>query len=409
VRFVLANNHCISDPTTGDTHSLLTIMRWLAQAGHQCHVLTTARFETPVTFTIEEHLSELGVAVEQVTTGGTPAVRYTINDVPVTLLLTRHHDEAKPDPDEARDYLGLFERLRNEFAPDQMIACSAHPMIRLALEAAQESGITTVFTLRAPGYFDRRYFESVDHVFTNGQYLTDLYFERIGLTSTPLHSPIVWSNVLAPTESRAFVTFVNPALHKGLMLFARLADMLGSRRPDIPVLVVQSGSGGFLNNISELDFSRYPQIMAAPPVRTPAEYFALTRILLVPSLIESFGRVAVEAMINGIPAVVGNRGALAGVIGGDFSEGGGGRVVPIPDWMVPNGLELPSETEIEPWFEAVCQLWDDTVLYNRVSTRARQIAEGRYSEEVSRTMHLDYLMSLKPGGRLFSGLPDLGK
>jgi hypothetical protein len=35
-----------------------------------------------------------------------------------------------------------------------------------------------------------------------------------------------------------------------------------------------------------IDFSKYPQIMAAPPVPTPADDFALTRILLVPSVWE---------------------------------------------------------------------------------------------------------------------------
>ena len=122
----------------------------------------------------------------------------------------------------------------------------------------------------------------------------------MGLVSTPIEPPLDWSSVLAPAESRAFVTFVNPSPHKGLLLFARLADMLGSRRPDIPILVVQSGhSGGSLNAIPGLDFSRYPQIMAAPPVPAPADYFALTRILVVPSVWEEpFGRVAAEAMIN---------------------------------------------------------------------------------------------------------------
>jgi hypothetical protein len=94
----------------------------------------------------------------------------------------------------------------------------------------------------------------------------------VGLVSTPIEPPIDWSPVLAPVESRAFVTFVNPSLHKGLLLFARLADMLGSRRPDIPIMVVQSShSGGSLNAIPGVDFSRYRQIMAAPPVPTPSD------------------------------------------------------------------------------------------------------------------------------------------
>ena len=118
-------------------------------------------------------------------------------------------------------------------------------------------GITTAFAVRGFGYYDARYFEDVDHAFTCSHFLTDVYRDKLGLDSTPLEPPIDWSTVVAPAESRAFVTFVNPAPHKGLLLFARLADMLGSRRPDIPVLVVQSGqSGGSLNAIPGIDFSR---------------------------------------------------------------------------------------------------------------------------------------------------------
>jgi glycosyltransferase involved in cell wall biosynthesis len=185
------------------------------------------------------------------------------------------------------------------------------------------------------------------------------------------------------------------------MLFARLADMLGSRRPDIPILVVQSGqSGGSLNAIPGIDFTKYPQIMAAPAVPRPADYFALTRILLVPSVWdEPFGRVAAEAMINSIPPIVGSRGSLPQVVGGDFFAGGGGRVLPIPEWMTFKTMRLPSEAEVEPWYDAVCALWDDPALYRSVAMRARQIAQERYSEEVSRRQHIDYFTSLRRGGR----------
>ncbi len=208
-------------------------------------------------------------------------------------------------------------------------------MIFEAMSRARSRGITTAFAVRGFGYYKARYFKDVDHAFTCSQFLTDVYREKVGLESTPLEPPIDWSTVVAPIESRAFVTFVHPARHKGLLLFARLADMLGRRRPDIPMLVVQSGhTAGSLNSIPGIDFSAYPQIMAAPPVPVPAEYFALTRILLVPSIWEEpFGRVAAEAMINGIPPLVGNRGALPHVVGGDFADGGGGRVLPIPAWM----------------------------------------------------------------------------
>jgi hypothetical protein len=414
VRFLLINNHCISDPTAGVTQSLRTIMEWLAEAGHSCHILTTARFESPVLFTIEDHLQERGVSLPDLATPSgrsrrapkalvarRPVVHYALGGVAVTLLMTIRNDESRPDRAEAAQYLTLFDRLLEDFAPDQLIACNGHPMIFAAMARARARGITTAFAVRGFGYDEPRYFVDVDHVFTCSQFLTDIYANKLGLISTPIEPPIPWSTVVAPEDARAFVTFVHPAPHKGLYLFARLADMLGSHRPDIPVLVVQSGrSAGSLNSIPGVDFSKYPQIMAAPPTPAPADYFALTRILLVPSVWEEpFGRVAAEAMINGIPSIVGNRGALPHVVGGDFANGGGGRVLSIPEWMTSETTRLPTEQEIEPWFQAVCALWDDAPLYTSLAQRARAIAAARYSESASRKQHVDYFTSLRPGAR----------
>jgi glycosyltransferase involved in cell wall biosynthesis len=411
VRFLLANNHCISDPIAGVTQSLRTIVEWLADAGHECQVLTTARFESAVTFSIEEHLAQLGVAAPDRTpaaasghrskkaprSGKLPVVRYAVRQVPVTLLLTRHNDERHPDRSEAAQYLELLNQLLAEHAPDVLIAANGHPMIFEAMRDARRRGITTAFAVRGFGYDQPGYFADVNHVFTCSSYLSGVYRDKIGLVSTPLEPPLDWSTVVAPIESRAFVTFVNPAPHKGVFLFARLADMLGSRRPDIPILVVQSGqSGGSLNTIPGIDFSRYPQLMAAPPVQAPRDYFALTRILLVPSIWEEpFGRVAAEALVNGIPPIVSNRGALPDVVEGDAVNGGGGLVRAIPEWMTPTGTRVPSESEIEPWFDAVCALVDNPAFYESVSTRGRAIADARYSERVARARHVEYFTSLE--------------
>ena len=413
MRFLLINNHCISDPTAGVTQSLRTIMEWLADAGHAGRILTTARFESRVSFTIEEHLRQQGV--DLAAAGGSaaarrrkrpprrsvPVVRYAVRSVPVTLLLTRHNDETRPHDGEASQYLSLFNALLDEFVPDVVIACNGHPMIFAALATARRRRITTAYAVRGFGYYDARFFADVDHVFTCSQFLTGVYREKLGLVSTPLEPPIDWSTVLAPTDSRAFVTFVHPSPHKGLFLFARLADMLGSGRPDIPVLVVQSGhTAGALNAIPGIDFSKYPQIMAAPAVPTPADYFALTRLLLVPSIWEEpFGRVAAEAMINGIPPLVSNRGSLPDVLGGDVSAGGSGRVLPVPEWMTPETMQLPTASEIQPWYDAVCALWDDAAFYQATASRAQQRADERYSERVSRQKHVDYFTSLTPGGQ----------
>ena len=186
--------------------------------------------------------------------------------------------------------------------------------------------------------------------------------------------------------------------------FLRLADMLGGRRPDIPILVVQSGrDAGLLNSVPGIDFKRYPQIMAAPPTPQPADYLALTRVLLAPSVwAEPFGRVAAEALVNGIPPVVSDRGGLPEAVGGDFAAGGAGFVRPLPECVDGQPPRLPSEEEMRPWFDTVCSLWDDTALYRLAGERGRALAAARYSEAVSRSAHLDWLQSLTPTCSLWS-------
>ena len=72
-------------------------------------------------------------------------------------------------------------------------------------------------------------------------------------------------------------------------------------------------------------------------------------------------------------------------------------MLPVPEWMTAETTKLPSEQEVAPWYEAVCELWDQAALYERVAARARQIADERYSETVSREKHVHYFTSLKAG------------
>jgi glycosyltransferase involved in cell wall biosynthesis len=319
-----------------------------------------------------------------------------MDGVSVTLLLTRANDEATPDPQEQSQYLKLFGQLCDDFRPDQLIAANGHPMIGAAMAEARRRNVTTAFAVRGMGYDDPQFFRDVHHVFTCSEFLSRRFYDETGLSSTPLEPPLVWSETLAPTEGRKFLTFVHPSPQKGAMFFAGLARMLGEKRPDIPILVVQSGrSAELLNSIPGVDFTKYPQIMASPPVATPAEFFALTRALLVPTAVEeAFGRVAAEAMINGIPAVVSNRGALPDVVRGDFSQGGGGIVLPLPEGFTRFTTTLPTEHALAPWLNAVCRLWDDKSFYDRLASRAQALAAEHYAEDVLRRKHIDYFASL---------------
>ena len=79
----------------------------------------------------------------------------------------------------------------------------------------------------------------------------------------------------------------------------------------------------------------------AGKVEDPRQFLAVTRLLLYPSVWEeSFGRTIVEAMINGVPVVASQRGALEEVVGM------GGVVVPIPEEVDHNlWFGLPREPQ----------------------------------------------------------------
>jgi glycosyltransferase involved in cell wall biosynthesis len=316
------------------------------------------------------------------------------------MLLTKHNDPARPDHLESEQFLFLLDRDLRDFTPDVVLSYGGHPVVPEAMRCSRAGGAVTVFTLRNHGYEDRRHYENVDHVFTTSPYLSEQYRRTIGLASTGIPSPIDWSEVLAPEAERRFVTFVNPSAHKGAGVFARIADLLGSERPDIPILVVQSASSaGVLNAIPGIDFAKYPQILAAPPLPKPADFFALTKLLLVPSLFdEPFGRVAAEAMVNGIPPLVSDRGGLPETVAG------AGRVLPVPERLKAKSLEVPAAEEVRHWVEAVRELWDDPEKYGEASRRARETAERLYGEAGLRRRYEDYfaeVLKAGHGGGLF--------
>jgi glycosyltransferase involved in cell wall biosynthesis len=393
-RILLAIHTAYADPTSGAARSVRTIVEWLAQAGYSCRVLATARFDGMAPSSFDEHLAALDVPVERVRSSSSdieaPAVRFNLSGVPVTTLLTRHNRLDAPDLAESRQFLAAFDQAAQEFEPDLLFTYGSHPIVQESMRRARGRGIKTLFTLRRDGYEDPFWFRHADHVLTAGPFLREHYRRAIGLDSTGIEPPIDWSAALAPDQSREFVTFVNPSLEKGAAFFARLADRLGATRPDIPILVVESAMDSrVLNRFPEVNLRKYPQIMVGPPTSCPADFLALTKILLVPSLgNEAFARVAVEALINGVPPLVSNRGGLPDAVRG------AGRVLPVPDWMTPSGLTLPSVEEVEPWYRAICELWDQPNRYAAASALARSTAQRFYAEPIMRRRYIEYFDSL---------------
>lgn len=153
-----------------------------------------------------------------------------------------------------------------------------------------------------------------------------------------------------------YITLINANLNKGVHQFVGLARAM----PDRKFL-------GILPYYGEKNLPPCPENIKWIPFQDDIRNVLKdTRILLVPSYYESFGRVAVEAMINGIPVIY-SRPVANSVYPGGSTEG-------LEEWIRPAGIGLPRDATSE-WADAVRAL-DDPDAYAQKSEESREHVES---------------------------------
>lgn len=154
----------------------------------------------------------------------------------------------------------------------------------------------------------------------------------------------------APTSG--YVTFVDPTPENGVYAFARIAEELGRRRPEIPLLVVEGrGTERTLADCG-LDLRGNVHLMSGPG--TSDGFWGVTRVLVIPTASwEAPPTLAEEAAARGVPVVGSDRGGIPAALGN------AGVVLPLPARLMPDRGELPTAAEVVHWVEAILRLWDD--------------------------------------------------
>ena len=97
-----------------------------------------------------------------------------------------------------------------------------------------------VFAFHNFAYKHSGHFSKIDYCIVPSEFARRHYRDRVGLDCQALPNPVDWERVRVANPRPRFVTFVNPAGYKGVYPFVRIAKELGRRRPDIPLLVVES-------------------------------------------------------------------------------------------------------------------------------------------------------------------------
>ena len=381
------------DPASGAARSMRTVCEMLAGAGWDVRVLATTATERATIRTptgVASYLEGMGI---QVKVNGEVGARvefwFTDRKVQYHLLDAQDHYGWQEFHAQFND---LFDAALQEFLPDILLSYGGRFQDQWRCQRARELGVKTVFALRNGAYQTPGFFDHFDGVLTPSSFLTNLYRSSIGLESSPLPVPLNLEDVVAEERSAyfGFVTMINPSPEKGLMVMARIAEEMGRRRPDIPVLIVEArGTVDHLVQAGLLggfDLRRHKSIVGIPSVAQPKDFYALTRMLVAPSLWqEPAGRVAAEALLNGIPPIVSDRGGLGEVCNG------AGFVLHIPEEFTPKTRDpLPAEA-VEPWLELIVRLWDDQGFYEAEAARALAAAD-MYRPENLTARYLDYFM-----------------
>lgn len=352
----------------------------LAAAGAEVRAVATTASERAGRADSKSYLSQLGIE-SHLLAGRTgerirPELEFTDRGIHYHLLDVGLRDMHAWQKVIGSQFDRIFDQELHDFRPDLLVAFGGLPGDVRRYERARHQAVRIVFALRNEGYLNsggRDLLHSMDGVLTPSRYLTDHYREKIGVESTPLPLPMELDDVLAPEHDPIFFTMINPSPEKGVMVMATLAEELSLQRPDIPLLIIESrGSAGKLVGAGlagGFDLRRHENLMISPALAQPKEIYLATRALLAPSLwLEPAGRVAAEAMLNGIPPLVSDRGGLPETCNG------AGFYLPIPPEITPAQRIPVPKSVVEPWLALIFRLEGDAEFYRAESQRAKDAA-----------------------------------
>jgi glycosyltransferase involved in cell wall biosynthesis len=162
-----------------------------------------------------------------------------------------------------------------------------------------------------------------------------------------------------------YITLVNANQNKGVHVFLDLAK----RMPDRKFL-------GVLPYYGELKVPMAtPNVDWVPFDDDIRNILKKTRILLFSSYYESFGRIAVEAMVNGIPVLY-SKPAKKSVYPGGSTEG-------LEEWISPAGIGCDRESPDE-WMSAIQSLDDEATYVSRGEQSKQHIQDMNLFTEANR-------------------------
>lgn len=316
-------------------------------------------------------------------------LRMSVGGVPVEMP---YRPRGEDGPDGADDLRRLFLAAIGDARPEVVVILGGGSVGEI-IGACRDRGIVCV--LVADGPIDRITAPAVDPdaAIAHSRAMADYLREAFGWRAEVLPSPVAVERARVEVREPTYLTFVDPTPGRGAFPFARIAEALGRRRPDIPILVVEGeGTEETLAGCG-LDLTARGTVAVMSPTRDPRKYWRLTRLLVAPALgCEDQPGEVIGALVNGIPVIGSDRGGLPETLGE------GGVVLPLPDRLTPATRLLPTAEEVTPWVDAILRLWDDAALRGDYERKGSAEAR-RWSPDVVGPAYARFLASIRPAPR----------
>lgn len=309
-------------------------------------------------------------------------LQFTDNGVEYFVAKTQGHTEPTIEVKDQNLVFDLFQQLLIKFQPDVVMGYSGDIFSTMVRSEAQARGIPVVYVLHNNYHRDFA-FTACNLVVAPSHACAKFYHDNDGIDVKAIGQFIDVERIKAKQreahpENIKYVTLINPTPTKGLAIFVKLNEVFAKKHPEIPFLVVHS-VGNYQAILRKLHYAdgtplikeeapkanadETIQVVAAAdssadnPVHriqiaehtdAPHLIYDISRVVVTPSLCqESWGCVASEAVINGIPVVATTQGGLPEAING------GGILLPPPASTLKDPCCLPTDEEIAPWVEAL--------------------------------------------------------
>ena len=389
-RVLWVTRYCLIDYTSGAALSAREMLHQLASRGWEVEVLGATIFEKGE---------------------GPPEIRKRLNkvDKPGTLVSYSDgplkHIWVKTESPQMRDMriheldklLSLYLNRLEKWHPDIVWLYGGKTFELLALGDAKRSGAATAFYLVNGSYKGKRWHQDVDLILTDSQATSGLYHKTQGIDLQPVGTFLRKQTIVPSYHVRSHVTFVNPKPDKGAFLVAQMAMALERRRPDIQFEVVESRGtwGEIVRRITAKQGHQrdsLSNVLVTPNTTDMRPIYGRSRVVLSPSLWwESGNRVLVEAMLNGIPAIVTNRAGPPEMIG----DGGIAITLPESFHKPPYSRLLPLDA-LASITGMIEQMYDDEAGYQSMVEDAVKAGEERHDIEHNTDRLIAQLSNLLP-------------